>query len=1379
MWHAVAFLTVPALRPVQLIANMDSGTSSHGASAHAGDHAAPTSSVTSSTFNGGSEAERNATVPPAAVSQFADEIQAMKLKIIEFEKLARAGNIDSEPKARSIPNDQSQTGHGNIAEKDAKLPEELEQYHRMEECLYRHRKEWESAAVERKFDTPFEAKEYMQRLLREHDTYSPMRQYNHMFRRWTETEGVGGYVRPDPFSHQCSEACLDNNKRGPGFEYDEFDQTIDYGSRRERLRKNFEWELDRLFLAEEVDRRRLEAQRMEAKKRAKKREGARPVAEPPECKTSLPRRLSWGSFKRSSLPSTERTTAIVEILDGDPINASDGLEDGYPHGSQPRKIHSSTSRTPAPAPTGREPMPERIRLNSLLLVRIMSKIIGKEATELGYLGDKAKNKKESVVFVRPFKAILYCESALRDWRSRLERDFAEDKSGVLDQALQDNRNEKVGDGNRKLRTDEEQGGESGEESDSGLEEEENGPDDEINSRTALIHLRCLISFINSDIVTRRAHLEGPECKTVHFSDLWLLFEPGTEVIQSDGKQAYRVIEADSAAHRAMTTWDIYFADAIAASNERHSKAPFSLYCIYIDFDGRFLGPVKKVFGLKRFEGERDITSLEVYPIRFHPALQSEFTDTEWLHASLLPEGQRYRHKLIRRGAKFLEVVGVRHMDYVGPTLTTGEEVESQVVVDFETAVSLGNEEEQERPELIIVGDPTAGHRTYRERDRWRRRGSDIESEFSEILQDGPCRGFCCRNDAVYDDTYIDRRRRIDYISALLPQDRNEHPSVALIPMLLKELEAGPDRHYTVSDDDLLLMYYRVFAFVLRTRKWAQLDISFMIEVQSSEIPTAASNSNSDASDAPEKCMVTAFDRLVLEKGHRPIIESLVSQHFRNRESSAGQRGQVDIIRGKGKGLILLLHGAPGVGKTSTAEGVAELFKRPLLQITCGDLGTTALEVERALETNFALASRWGCILLLDEADVFLSARTKEDFIRNGLVAAFLRVMEYYTGILFLTTNRVGDFDEAFTSRIHISLYYPELNQDKTTEVFKLNMDIIEERFRATKRKIKIDKVGIGSFASKHFVDHPHARWNGRQVRNACQTALALAEFEAQGNSLHAILKQDAVVTLNVGHFETVQKAYLEFAKYMHDLYGTSSSRRAKEDGLRAIWIDENDRVVATQGMGGFALDKKKAFMLATQGQVHDASGPQSQPTFQHQASAQHHPAFSMNNLGSFGGILPQQQQQQQQQQHQQHQQPPQQYQYYPPPTRPTQAAYCPNPTSNQVSPQMQQLAPGQPWNSQSGTMIGSPSSSFQGGFIGEQVLELSPSPSHLRPQQQQQQQQPLSHLNQGIQAMYATSGQPGAESLQSTTQAGSSAVGGGTAPYFPTGGPSGQQWDRR
>ena len=73
-------------------------------------------------------------------------------------------------------------------------------------------------------------------------------------------------------------------------------------------------------------------------------------------------------------------------------------------------------------------------------------------------------------------------------------------------------------------------------------------------------------------------------------------------------------------------------------------------------------------------------------------------------------------------------------------------------------------------------------------------------------------------------------------------------------------------------------------------------------------------------------------------------------------------------RYQGKGFIILLHGEPGVGKTSTAECIADVTKRPLFSITCGDSGETAYQVEEHLEWNFQLAHRWGCVLLLDEAE---------------------------------------------------------------------------------------------------------------------------------------------------------------------------------------------------------------------------------------------------------------------------------------------------------------------------------------------------------------------------------------------------------------------------
>lgn len=72
--------------------------------------------------------------------------------------------------------------------------------------------------------------------------------------------------------------------------------------------------------------------------------------------------------------------------------------------------------------------------------------------------------------------------------------------------------------------------------------------------------------------------------------------------------------------------------------------------------------------------------------------------------------------------------------------------------------------------------------------------------------------------------------------------------------------------------------------------------------------------------------------------------------------------------------------------------VGAAFQHADQRILClGDLGTTASEVEKALETSFNLASRWGCVLLLDEADVFLAERSRLEFTRNGLVSGMSEI----------------------------------------------------------------------------------------------------------------------------------------------------------------------------------------------------------------------------------------------------------------------------------------------------------------------------------------------------------------------------------------------------
>jgi SpoVK/Ycf46/Vps4 family AAA+-type ATPase len=136
--------------------------------------------------------------------------------------------------------------------------------------------------------------------------------------------------------------------------------------------------------------------------------------------------------------------------------------------------------------------------------------------------------------------------------------------------------------------------------------------------------------------------------------------------------------------------------------------------------------------------------------------------------------------------------------------------------------------------------------------------------------------------------------------------------------------------------------------------------------------------------------------LEIPQDHKGIVQALVSTHFsKDRIKDPG----FDLVREKGKGVVILLHGVPGVGKTATAECVAASYGKPLLPITCGDLGLSPKEVEATLQKLFQLAQAWDCVMLLDEADIFLAQRTNQDIERNALVSVFLRVLEYYEGIL--------------------------------------------------------------------------------------------------------------------------------------------------------------------------------------------------------------------------------------------------------------------------------------------------------------------------------------------------------------------------------------------
>lgn len=166
-----------------------------------------------------------------------------------------------------------------------------------------------------------------------------------------------------------------------------------------------------------------------------------------------------------------------------------------------------------------------------------------------------------------------------------------------------------------------------------------------------------------------------------------------------------------------------------------------------------------------------------------------------------------------------------------------------------------------------------------------------------------------------------------------------------------------------------------------------------------------------------------------------------------------------------------MHGPPGTGKTLTAEGIAELLKCPLYMVSAGELGTNPRELEAELNKILDIAHSWGAVLLLDEADVFLEKRTIQDIHRNALVSIFLRLLEYFQGILFLTTNRVETFDDAFQSRIHVALRYGELTSKAKRSVWKMFLDKVRAK----------EGVDIVNFKESEYDKLARHNLNGRQV----------------------------------------------------------------------------------------------------------------------------------------------------------------------------------------------------------------------------------------------------------------------------------------------------------
>jgi hypothetical protein len=180
---------------------------------------------------------------------------------------------------------------------------------------------------------------------------------------------------------------------------------------------------------------------------------------------------------------------------------------------------------------------------------------------------------------------------------------------------------------------------------------------------------------------------------------------------------------------------------------------------------------------------------------------------------------------------------------------------------------------------------------------------------------------------------------------------------------------------------------------------------------------------------------------------------------------------------------------------------------------------------------------------------------------------FLRVLDYYTGILFLTTNRSGALDEAFKSRIHYKIYYPRLTKDQTLNIWKLNIQRLRHINEQSeeKRPLEIVDARVLDFAELQFDDSDRrgtGQWNGRQIRNAFQVARSLAYYDAltEADQIKDSGSNEPArpAVLDVKYFSMMHEITESFDHYMLEVFsGMNDGDLALEMEHRADHVKAN------------------------------------------------------------------------------------------------------------------------------------------------------------------------------------------------------------------------------
>ncbi|KAI4909816.1 hypothetical protein J4E85_011492 [Alternaria conjuncta] len=482
---------------------------------------------------------------------------------------------------------------------------------------------------------------------------------------------------------------------------------------------------------------------------------------------------------------------------------------------------------------------------------------------------------------------------------------------------------------------------------------------------------------------------------------------------------------------------------------------------YLEYDGKSFGLGDHQITIQAFKGHKKITSLSAYPLKYHKDPES------------------IKKQLVDRGKKFVALQGMNYRLQKGIAYMKHKNNIIRFIINGRVMVD---------PAIFRRINPNYPLSYLKQDELAQNEENDDDDDDSDDC--------CCGSDEGEEDEEKDKMRIVMWKD----KKGKKHPIRVPQSVIDKEKGDSPDKQVETDEDgaenkqqcfteeELLIASPVVLGFAFSEKLWLEFSLAGIDDIKWND---------------------EAFSSLVLPSRIKQNLKGLVSSHRFNAAKTID-----DVIQGKGKGLNVVLHGPPGVGKTLTGESIAEYLKCPLYAVSAGELGTNSRSLETDLNRIMDITHSWGAILLLDEADVFLEARQPHDIHRNSLVSVFLRLTEYYQGILFLTTNRVETFDEAFQSRIHMGIRYDNLEAKARKKIWQHHIGKVEQMGRdaeAEKKKGKdkdSDEEGFAKegkedkggkvmkpFTEVDFDELSKRSMNGRQIKNTVKTSQSIALAE--------------------------------------------------------------------------------------------------------------------------------------------------------------------------------------------------------------------------------------------------------------------------------------------